>query len=159
MPIGTRVRWRNVTSPSRAHDVVSSLPGYIGSPLMVDGQSFRFTFGAAGTFSYICSIHDVMIGSVEVALQAELVTTGRVPYFRVTLGTGLLPTTSPYRYVLNWQMPGDSRWQVKASRDHTLVVLATTPGSYHFRARLKDKVGGRRSTDTPVVTMDYPAGS
>lgn len=152
---GTQVRWKNVTSPSRAHDVVSSMPGYIRSPLMVDGQSFRFTFGAAGTFTYICSIHDVMIGAVEVPLQAELVTTGRTPYFRLTLGTGLLSTTSPYRYVLNWQMPGESRWQVRASRDNTLIVLATTPGTYHFRARLKDKVSGTKSANTPVVSLAY----
>jgi len=152
---GTRVRWNNVTSPSRAHDVVSSMPGYIRSPLLVDGQSFRFTFSAAGTFTYICSIHDVMIGAVEVPLQAKLVTTGRTPYFRLTLGTGMLPTTSPYRYVLNWQMPGESRWQVRASRDNTLIVLATTPGTYHFRARLKDKVGGTKSANTPVVTLEF----
>jgi plastocyanin len=151
---GTRVRWNNVTSPSRAHDVVSSLPGYIQSPLLVNGQSFDFTFAAAGTFSYICSIHDVMIGAVEVPLQAELVTTGRRPYFLLTLGTALLPTTSRYRYVLNWQMPGEHTWHVKASRDNTLVVLAAAPGTYHFRARLKDKVGGTRSANSPVVALD-----
>ncbi len=121
---GTRVRGNNV-SPSRAHDVVSSMPGYIRSPLMVDGQSFGFTFSAAGTFTYNCSIHDVMIGAVGVPLQGELGMTGRTPYVQMTLGTGL---------------------------------LATAPGTYHFRARPKDKVGGRRTADTPVVTLDYPAG-
>lgn len=152
---GTRVRWTNVTTPSRAHDVISSLRGYIESPLMGTGVRFRFTFEAAGTFSYICSIHDVMIGSVEVPLQAELVTTGRVPYFLVTLGPRMLPESSRYRYVLNWQMPGEPEWQVKATRDNTLIILATTPGTYRFQARLKDKVARTRSANTPVVTMDY----
>ncbi len=152
---GTTVTWTNVTSPSRAHDVVSSLPGYIRSPLMVDGQSFRFTFRAAGTFTYVCSIHDVMIGSVEVPLRVRLVTSGHVPYFLVTLGAKFLPATSRYRYVLNWQMPGETDWQVKASRDNTLVVLATRPGAYRFRARLKDKVGGSRSANTEVVERIY----
>jgi plastocyanin len=49
VPQGPSVHWSNITTPSRAHDVVSSLPGYIRSPLMVDGQSYRFTFAAAGT--------------------------------------------------------------------------------------------------------------
>jgi plastocyanin len=157
VPQGTSVHWSNITTPSRAHDVVSSLPGYIRSPLMVDGQSYRFTFAAAGTFTYVCSIHDVMIGSVEVPLTAVLVTTGKRPFFRLTLGTSLLPQESRWRYVLNWQMPGETTWQVKASRSPTFVVLATTPGTYQFRARLKDKVGHTRSANTPLVTMELPA--
>ncbi len=152
---GTRVRWTNVTSPSRAHDVVSSMPGYISSPFLVKGDRFAFTFSAAGTFTYICSIHDVMIGSIEVPLRARLVTTGRVPYFLVALGTEFLPKSSRYRYVLNWQMPTDTAWQVKASRDNTFVVLATEPGTYRFQARLKDKTGGTKSANTTVVALDY----
>ncbi len=155
---GTRVVWDNVTSPSRAHDVVSSFADYFRSPLMVTGQSFRFTFSAAGGFTYVCSIHDVMIGAVDVPLQAQLVTTGRVPYFRLTLGTAVLPPTSRYRYVLNWQVPGDATWQVRASRANTLIVLATTPGTYVFRARLKDKLGGTKSANTPVVALEYASG-
>ena len=152
---GTRVRWKNVTSPSRAHDVVSSFPGYFKSPLMVTGQSFRFTFSAAGTFTYVCSIHDVMIGSVDVPLQAQLVTTGDAPYFKLTLGTAVLPPTSRYRYVLNWQLPGDTTWQVRATRDNILVVPATVPGTYTFRARVKDRVGRTKSANTQLVTLDY----
>ena len=152
---GTRVLWNNVTAPSRAHDVVSSFPEYFRSPLMVTGQSFRFTFSAAGTFTYVCSIHDVMIGVVEVPLRARLVTTGHVPYFKLTLGTAVLPSTSPYRYVLNWQVPGDPTWHVSATRANTQVVLATTPGTYQFQARLKDKLGGTKSANTPIVTMEY----
>jgi plastocyanin len=155
VPQGTRVRWKNVTSPSRAHDVVSSFPGYFQSPLMVTGQSFRFTFSAAGTFTYVCSIHDVMIGSVEVPLRAELITTGHTPQFKLTLGTAVLPPTSRYRYVLNWQLPGDPTWQVRATRDNIVVVPATVPGTYTFRARVKDKVGGTKSANTRLVTLDY----
>lgn len=123
---------------------------------MVTGQSFGFTFAAAGTFTYVCSIHDVMIGPVEVPIQAELVTTGHTPYSLLTLGTALLPMTSPNRYVLDWKMPGDTTWRVKASRNNPLIVLATTPGTYHFRARLKDKIGGARSANTPELTFDFP---
>jgi plastocyanin len=153
---GTRVRWKNVTSPSRAHDVVSSFPGYFQSPLMVTGQSFRFTFSAAGTFTYVCSIHDVMIGSVEVPLRAELITTGHTPRFKLTLGTAVLPPTSRYRYVLNWQLPGDPTWHVRATRDNILFVPATVPGAYTFRARVKDKVGGSKSANTSELTLEVP---
>ena len=130
--LGTRVRWKNVTSPSRAHDVVSSFPGYFKSPLMVTGQSFRFTFSAAGTL-HACLLdprRDDRV--VEVPLRAQLVTTGDAPYFSSTLGTAVLPPTSRYRYVLNWQLPGDPTWQVRATRDNILIVPATVPGSYTF---------------------------
>ncbi len=159
IPQGTRVQWSNVATPSRAHDVRSSLPGYIASPLMVRGNRFRYTFGAAGTFTYICSIHDVMIGSVEVPLKAQLVTTGSVPYFRLTLGTRFLPASSYWRYVLEWQTPGGPDWQIKSSRDNTLVVLATTPGTYSFRARLRNRIARAASANTPVVTMEYAPAS
>ena len=154
---GTRVRWSNVTSPSRAHDVVSSFPLYFKSPLMVTGQSFRFTFSAAGTFTYVCSIHDVMIGSIEVPLQAKLITSGDTPYFLLTMGTAVLPWTSPYRYVLNWQVPGDPTWHVRATHDNTLMVPATAPGTYRFRARVKDKAAGTKSANTQELTLDAPA--
>jgi hypothetical protein len=44
---------------------------------------------------------------------------------------------------------------VKASRAPTFVVLAPVPGTYSFRARLKDKLGHTRSANTPVVAMEY----
>ena len=153
---GTRVRWSNVTSPSRAHDVVSSFPGYFQSPLMVTGQSFRFTFSGAGTFTYVCSIHDVMIGSVVVPLRASLVTTGGAPHFLLTLGSAVLPPTSGYRYVLNWQAPGDTAWQVRTTRGTTMTVPATTPGTYRFRARVKDHVHQTKSANSPELTFEVP---
>src|SRR5262245_14290392 len=57
---GRAIEWRNVTSPDRLHDAVSSLPGFFSTGLLASGQAARVRFGAAGTFTYICSIHDVM---------------------------------------------------------------------------------------------------
>ena len=55
---------------------MSSLPDYFGSTLLSSGGESTFTFRAAGTFTYICTIHDVMLGRVEVA-PVVAVETGR----------------------------------------------------------------------------------
>lgn len=49
--VGDRVRWTNHTSPSRVHDVVSSLPDYFHMPLGGSGSTYKFTFRAAGYFN------------------------------------------------------------------------------------------------------------
>lgn len=58
---GSTVTWtNNDTSP---HNV---LGGPLHSPTLSRGESWSYTFSAPGTYSYICSIHPEMRGSVIV---------------------------------------------------------------------------------------------
>jgi plastocyanin len=61
--VGDSVSWRN--GSLRAHDVVSDVAGF-DSGRVEQGGSFAHTFEAAGTFPYVCSIHDPMTGEVAV---------------------------------------------------------------------------------------------
>jgi plastocyanin len=58
---GDTVTWTN--NGSEPHDVTGS---GLGSGTLSSGQSYSHTFASPGTFSYICSIHPFMKGSVTV---------------------------------------------------------------------------------------------
>jgi plastocyanin len=61
--VGGTVTWINQDAPQ--HDVVAD-NGEFQSQLFDKGQSFSFTFTAAGTYPYHCSIHPGMTGTVVV---------------------------------------------------------------------------------------------
>jgi plastocyanin len=61
---GDTVTWTNDGSAPEGHDVSGS--GGLGSGTLNSGQSYSHTFASPGTFSYICSIHPFMKGTVTV---------------------------------------------------------------------------------------------
>ncbi len=61
--VGTTVTWQNGDGVSHT---VTSDGGMFDSGLLKDGDSFTFTFTAAGTFTYHCAVHPGMRGSVLV---------------------------------------------------------------------------------------------
>jgi len=61
--VGTTVAWTN--NDSTAHTSTADASQW-NSGTINPGQTFRFTFTAAGTYSYHCTIHPNMIGRVTV---------------------------------------------------------------------------------------------
>lgn len=62
---GQTVTW--VNQDSATHDVTSTGgPAQFASGPLAQGQSFSQTFSAPGTYSYFCSIHPQMTGTVTV---------------------------------------------------------------------------------------------
>jgi LPXTG-motif cell wall-anchored protein len=61
--VGETVTWINNGSAPEGHNVAGD---GLGSPTLHDGQSYSHTFTSSGTFSYICSIHPFMKGTVIV---------------------------------------------------------------------------------------------
>ena len=61
--IGDAVSWRN--NSVREHDVASDTTGF-DSGRVGSGDIFAHTFTAAGSFPYVCRIHDAMRGEVAV---------------------------------------------------------------------------------------------
>lgn len=63
---GTTVVWTN--QDTIQHDVTpdEESAGFQGSELLSKGQSYSFTFDTVGTFSYHCTPHPFMTGSVTV---------------------------------------------------------------------------------------------
>ena len=62
---GTTVTWTN--NDSVAHTVTSDVAGPLNSPTIPPGQSFSYTFTAAGTVTYHCAPHPSMKGSIIVS--------------------------------------------------------------------------------------------
>lgn len=155
---GRTVRWKNVTSPNRLHDVISSLPDYFGSSLLSSGGSYRFTFSAAGSFTYICSIHDVMLGRVEVAPVVEVVDEGSGPRLRITLGTVRLDQASGYRWSVFLHGPSDAglRWARWAQRP-MIEIPVTEPGAWTVMVRVRHPGTGTLSSDSPSISVTVPA--
>lgn len=66
IPVGTTVTWTNMDTPSHT---TTSDPGQAvswDSGVLATNQSFSFTFTQAGTFTYHCSIHPNMHGTIVV---------------------------------------------------------------------------------------------
>jgi len=61
---GTAITWTN--DDSVAHTVTSDSGTVLNSPLIKPGTSFSFTFTTPGTYTYHCSIHPDMHGTVVV---------------------------------------------------------------------------------------------
>jgi plastocyanin len=62
--VGTKVTWTN--KDSAAHTVTGDSNDGPASGTLAQGASYSFTFSKAGTFSYACSIHPNMKGTVVV---------------------------------------------------------------------------------------------
>ena len=60
---GTTVTWTN--KDATAHTVTSNT-ALFNSGSLATGKTFTFTFPAAGSYSYYCSIHPTMVGTVTV---------------------------------------------------------------------------------------------
>lgn len=63
---GTTVTWTN--HDSIGHDITPTGGGddFKASDLLNNGESYSFTFNTAGTYTYKCSPHPYMTGTVEV---------------------------------------------------------------------------------------------
>ncbi len=63
VPAGTQVTWIN--RDDVPHKIVST-DKKISSPVLDTDGRFSYTFTAAGTYEYYCSIHPTMVGKVIV---------------------------------------------------------------------------------------------
>ncbi len=61
--LGDTVQWINNGTAEEGHNVIGD---GLSSPVLHTGESYSFTFTAAGTYDYICTIHPKMTGTVEV---------------------------------------------------------------------------------------------
>lgn len=61
---GDTITWRN--DGQEPHNVIDA-DGAWESPTLVSGQSYTFTFATPGAYTYYCSIHSGMLGTIVVA--------------------------------------------------------------------------------------------
>jgi plastocyanin len=71
---GDTVKWTNDGSVPEGHDVTGD---GLDSGTMHSGDSYSHTFNSSGTFSYICTIHPSMKGTVKVLARSSGSSGGR----------------------------------------------------------------------------------
>lgn len=70
--LGSTVRWTN--SDSMKHDVTSDSGLELGSALLSNGDTYTHTFNKVGTYTYHCSLHPGMKGTIIVKPAIEVPT-------------------------------------------------------------------------------------
>jgi plastocyanin len=154
---GRSIRWENVTRPSRLHDAFSSLPDYFDTGLLGSGEQATFRFAHAGSFTYICTIHDVMLGRVEVAPTVTVDEGPRGQRLRIRLGLERFELDDPYRWVILVRRPGEEVFlRRKRTRFADGRVPADVPGEWSVMVRLKHLPTGTPSSDSPAVSISVP---
>ena len=63
VPVGTTISWLN--NDNTAHTSTANNSAW-ASPAVAPGDRFNFTFNTAGAFTYHCTIHPGMVGTVNV---------------------------------------------------------------------------------------------
>ncbi|HET6912145.1 MAG TPA: cupredoxin domain-containing protein [Rhodanobacteraceae bacterium] len=64
VPVGAQVTWTN--KDEEPHVVVSAGGQFPQSPGLDTGDSYHTTFARPGTYTYFCSIHPQMVGTIVV---------------------------------------------------------------------------------------------
>lgn len=139
---GGRVIWD--FTGSRTHTATdASGMGLFDSGLVAPaGPSFAYAFAAAGTYRYVCSLHETMRGRVWVVVE---VSKRRSPHGRpieITWATGRAPEGSVYDVQL--RRPGRP-WRAWLAST-TEAGARFTPrhaGTFRVRARLRSLTSGR----------------
>jgi amicyanin len=64
--VGGTVTWKQVDAVGHSVESTSTPPAWTTSPVMKPGQTFSHTFTKAGTYNYICGVHNYMTGKIVV---------------------------------------------------------------------------------------------
>lgn len=64
VPAGAQVTWTN--QDEEPHIVVSTGNRFPSSPALDTGDHYRATFAKPGTYTYFCTIHPQMVGTIVV---------------------------------------------------------------------------------------------
>ena len=158
--LGDTVRWTNnqagVTHTSTS-DGVNDGSGFSGIGLWASGNiapngTFSFTFKFAGTYPYHCSIHNFMTGTVKVPMKAKPTSGGVGTNFTITWASAVPGGTLVFD--VQRMNPGGSfkPWQTGVTT-MSAKFKPNAPGTYQFRALLRDSSSGAKSKFSPVVKI------
>lgn len=101
------------------------------------GASFSFAFTAAGTYSYDCTIHTFMKGTVKVPMKATPATGTTTTQFKIQWATITAP--AGFVYDVQIQRPtggGFVNWMTGVTINRGRFTPDAGAGTYAFRARL-----------------------
>jgi plastocyanin len=150
---GGRVVWDFTGSRTHTATDASGMALFDSGLVAPGGPSFTHVFDAAGTYRYVCTLHETMRGRVWVVVE---VSRRRRPHgrpFALTWATGPAPAGSVYDVQL--KRPGKP-WRLWAS-GLTAPSRAFTPtraGVFRVRARLRSLTAGMAAEWSPATRLE-----
>ncbi|HEY7668772.1 MAG TPA: hypothetical protein VIE12_11705 [Actinomycetota bacterium] len=105
------------------------------------GPRFAYAFAAAGTFRYVCTLHETMRGRVWVVVEIDRSRRPHRQPFTLTWATGPAPAGSVYDVQL--KRP-DRPWRIWLSdlSDASAAFTPKHPGVFRVRARIRSLSDG-----------------
>jgi len=157
--LGGQVEWTNngPSTHTTTSDGVADGSGDTGVGLWASGslgvsKTYGFTFTAAGSFPYHCSIHTFMRGDVRVPMKASPKTGGVGTNFTVTWAT-VAPATD---LVFDVQEKAPGGKYVTIQNGVTSLSTSFKPtnaGTYMFRSRVRRVSTGQSSDYSPALKV------
>lgn len=138
---GGRIVWDFTGSRTHTATDATGMALFDSGLVAPGGPSFAYAFDAAGTYRYVCTLHETMRGRVWVAVE---VSKRRRPHgqpFALTWATGPPPGGSVYDVQV--KRPGKP-WRVWLidTTDPSAELTPRHAGTFRVRARLRSLGGG-----------------
>jgi Tol biopolymer transport system component len=152
---GGTVLWDNVSGSSHTITENNGM-GLFDSGTKAPDTTFAFRFVAAGSYSYLCTIHPIMVGTVKVPILAAPKTGNTTTLFTITWAAASIP--AGYNVDIQISRPGGPGFvdwktnQTNTQKSGTFTADAGT-GTYSFQARLQNTASGNASNYSTPVTI------
>jgi plastocyanin len=151
IPYGTTVAWNVDAADESAHAVVdqTGLDLY-DSGLRAPGESFTFTYPAAGTYAYADPVSG-SVGSVAVPVALRPDTGDATTWFTITWSAG--PPPGDDVFDVQVRAPGSPAFtnlMTGTNARLTSMPMIGGPGTYEFRARVRDPSTGAATDWSPT---------
>jgi plastocyanin len=149
---GSLVRWTN-NGPSQHTVTDKSGMGYFDSGPMAAGATFDVIFLGAGTYNYFSTLDAAMQNSIKIPISAAPSSGPAGSTFEIMWAAA--PPPAGYVYDVQIKIPGGSgftNWMTGQTATETVTTL-NTPGTYQFRAHLKNTVAAKSSGWSPTLSV------
>ena len=143
VPAGTTVTWHNQDNVQ--HTVTSDVQDLFDSGTIATGKKFTYTFQAPGRYSYHCSIHPGMKGTIIVAGTGQQATQSILP--GKLLSSSGIQGINPGSVQENSGNGGSPSWSEKPLSGQTTPVNAGTEGALQSKSQA-----------LTLDTLDMPLG-
>jgi plastocyanin len=150
---GTIVHWSN--DGLNFHTTTGDSPlNFWDSALLAPGQTFDVTFWGAGSFTYHCTVHPSMTGTISARAMAFPRSGPVGTKFTIRAGSKAPPT--PYVFDIQRKDPGGTwhSWMTGVTtRDSIFDSTGLPTGKYQFRVSTRDTSTGAASRWSPAASV------
>jgi plastocyanin len=151
---GRIIKWTVNPGAVQTHQVIdTSGMGLFQSPILSAGQSYSFTFVAAGAYKYKDNLHTTLTGVANVPVGVFPSAGSPATPFTITWASA--PPATNYVFDVQIKRPGGTwaNWQMAVTSQSMAFVPDTGAGTYSFRARYHNNANGKFSSWSPAVSI------